>query len=342
MSRTFPDDRTVAAVISLADRAPSLHNSQPWLWRVGRESVHLYADPARQLREADPDGRELLISCGAALHHARLAFAALGWRAETRRLPNPAEPAHLAAIELHRHDPSATEVMLCAAISARNSDRRRLSPRSVPGHVVEAMERAAAAEGALLAAADSIARRTLSTAAVEAAGHHSASLEYRREIERWTGKHLSSDGVLAVSTPPVASGPNDMPDRRFTAPGLWQSAAADHCSDDEIRGSGDVILTLSTALDDRAAQLRAGEATSAALLAAAQRGLSTCLLTEALEIPATRSRIRREVTGQRYPQAIIRVGWPPEDGSALASAPRRAAHEVLAPLSTAQRYETRP
>jgi hypothetical protein len=55
-----------------------VHNTQPWRWLVGDHSVHLMADRARGVPATDPDGRDLLLSCGAALHHLRVAFAALG------------------------------------------------------------------------------------------------------------------------------------------------------------------------------------------------------------------------------------------------------------------------
>ena len=70
------DRRTVRAAIELASRAPSVHNSQPWRWMVGPHSVHLYADLRRWLPATDADGRDLVVSCGAALHHLRVALAA--------------------------------------------------------------------------------------------------------------------------------------------------------------------------------------------------------------------------------------------------------------------------
>ena len=61
-------------VIGAAVWAPSVHNSQPWRFAVRRGEISLYADPDRRLAVADPDGREMLISCGAALFNARLAL----------------------------------------------------------------------------------------------------------------------------------------------------------------------------------------------------------------------------------------------------------------------------
>src|SRR3954470_9435143 len=95
------DRRTVRTAIELAAHAPSVHNSQPWRWVVGPHSVHLYADRSRWLRATDADGRDLVVSCGAVLHHLRVALAATGLTARVHRLPNPDEQDHLAALELH-------------------------------------------------------------------------------------------------------------------------------------------------------------------------------------------------------------------------------------------------
>jgi hypothetical protein len=90
------DQRTVRSALELATRAPSVHNSQPWRWRIGDRSVHLYADHSRRLPATDPDGRDWIVSCGAALHHLRIALAASGISAIVQRMPNPSEPDHLA------------------------------------------------------------------------------------------------------------------------------------------------------------------------------------------------------------------------------------------------------
>ncbi|HZE15544.1 MAG TPA: NAD(P)H nitroreductase, partial [Mycobacterium sp.] len=92
MSTYFPDAETVKAVLMLATRAPSIYNTQPWQWRVDRTSLHLYSDPGMQLLNTDPDGRDLMLSCGATLNHCVIALAAMGWHAELHRLPDPDDP----------------------------------------------------------------------------------------------------------------------------------------------------------------------------------------------------------------------------------------------------------
>jgi len=53
MSAHFPDAETLRSALALATRAPSVHNSQPWRWRVGEHSLHLYSDPDLHLPHTD-------------------------------------------------------------------------------------------------------------------------------------------------------------------------------------------------------------------------------------------------------------------------------------------------
>ena len=125
MSADFPEGKTIRTALTMAVRAPSVHNTQPWLWSVGENSVHLHSNPSLQLPSTDPDGRDLMISCGIALNHCVVAFAALGWLAKAHRFPNPADSSHLAAMELEPYSATEVDVALAAAILRRRTDRRR-------------------------------------------------------------------------------------------------------------------------------------------------------------------------------------------------------------------------
>ncbi|WP_433685274.1 Acg family FMN-binding oxidoreductase [Nocardia sp. CA-119907] len=302
MDHGLPDDHTVRAALELAIRAPSAQNTQPWRWRIGDRGVHLYLDPARALPSTDPDQRDLVLSCGAALHHLRVAFAALGWSAVVHRLPNPAQPNHLASIELVRHRPTAHEIELSAAIDRRRTDRRNFSSWPVPPGYLGLVTERAATLGAVVRQATDRSRDCLVEAMRAAAERHAGDPGYSLELAEWSGRH---DGVR------------------------WSDEAHEpDCAE---------LLVLSTSADDRLSRLCAGEALSAVLLTATNIGLATCLLTEPLEIPALRHQVRVGVLDDYgYPQAVIRIGWAPTSAETLPVTPRRAVEDVLDPFDATE------
>ncbi|GGN77685.1 NAD(P)H nitroreductase [Nocardia rhizosphaerihabitans] len=326
MTRTHPDQETLRSALALASRAPSVHNTQPWLWRVGHETLHLYADESRRLPHTDPDGRDLLLSCGAALDHLRVAARAEGWEATIHRLPNPATPEHLASVEFRPTTCSSEDIELARAISRRSTDRRRFSSWEVPAAHLEAVIAAGASTGVLVRDVDAEPARTELLRAFErAASQHAHDDSYGAELAQWSGTHAAPQGVPARNAVVTGSDPTA---RRFPHPGLPQAVVRDIDADDRM-------LLLSTSSDDRLSRLRAGEATSAVLLTATRLGLATCPLTEPMELTDTRRRIRTNILDDTgFPQIIIRVGWAVPSAEPVPVTPRRPLDEVVGPLDS--------
>jgi len=123
MTRTMPDRKVILDAVTLACRAPSLHNSQPWRW-IADGALHLFADRTRLVPATDSSGREMILSCGAVLDHLRVAIAAAGWDTTIARFPDPTQPDHVAAVEF---DPlpivGDTQRARADAIHRRRTDR---------------------------------------------------------------------------------------------------------------------------------------------------------------------------------------------------------------------------
>jgi nitroreductase len=324
MSAHFPDVETIRSALSLAVRAPSVHNSQPWRWRVGEQSLHLYADPDRHLPHTDPDARDMMISCGAALNHCVVALAALGWQSKIHRLPNPDERHRLASIELYRYPANEVDITLAAAIPRRRTDRRHYSAWPVPHGDLALMGARAARAGVALRRVDEL--DSLKNLVSQAAMRHANDYDYLAELATWSGRYGATAGVPARSTPesdPAAT----IPGRAFAGAVLAQTPDVDPAEDNAV------VITLGTAADDDVSRLRAGEATSLVLLTATALGLASCPITEPLEIPVTRAAVRADVFGaDEYPQVLLRIGWAPVNADPLPSTPRRALSEVGAQL----------
>ncbi|ORB83073.1 NAD(P)H nitroreductase [Mycobacterium kansasii] len=321
MTAHFPDTGTIRTVLTLASRAPSVHNTQPWRWQVGESSLHLYSDTSLQLPNTDPEGRDLILSCGAALNHCVIALAATGWQAKVSRLPNPADSNHLAAIEVSRQNADPLDISLAAAIPRRRTDRRHYSFWPVPVSDIALMAARAARNGVTLRQVDAMDK--LNAIVAKSVWDHASDNGYLAELSAWSGRHASVVGVPARNTPiPDPMAP--IPGRRFAGPALAMPPDASPAEDNTV------MLALGTRADDRLAQLRAGEATSVVLLTATAMGLASCPVTEPLEIAETRAAVRADVFGDsQYPQMLLRVGWAPINADPLPSTPRRELSEIV-------------
>jgi nitroreductase len=324
----------LSGAVTDALRAPSVHNTQPWRWRIRPGAVELYADEDRHLDVTDPDRRDLVLSCGAALHHLQVALAARGVATDVRRLPDPEDRTHLATVTVGAPGtgpPDVAAASLFPAIAARRTERRRMSHREVAGKHIESLQEHARGAGAVLVpVTDPHVRERLVAVLTDAAQQQCREPGYAAELRLWThrlpGAH---DGVPAdnVAVPSIglakATGL-----RRFGRATLAQPALGPgHPPDDAAQ-----LLVLATAGDDVLDRLRAGEATSAVLLAATRKGLATTPLSQALEIDSSRRRVQTDILGiPEQPQLVIRIGWPAAGALELAETPRRALRAVLLP-----------
>jgi nitroreductase len=57
--RPLAEDGVVRMLIGAAGAAPSIHNTQPWRFRVTGDLIEVHGDPGRMLWVADPRGRAL-------------------------------------------------------------------------------------------------------------------------------------------------------------------------------------------------------------------------------------------------------------------------------------------
>jgi nitroreductase len=320
MTATRIDLGTVRAALALTARAPSVHNSQPWRWRVRDGVVDLYADLTRWLPLTDTDGRDLVVSCGAALHHLQVALRGLDVAYTVDRMPDPERPDLLASIHLGLTDighPAEKESVLDAAsaIMKRRTDRRRYTDWPVPPEHLADLAARAAERGALLRVVpEGPALRTLALAIQTAAMEHAAVPGYDTELSLWSGLQSSDDGVPADAVPVAGEARPGVPPRRYASAAMPEGSSP---------ADGATLLVLGTSSDDRLSQLRAGEAMSAVLLRATTFGLATSPLSEPLELAGTRVLVRDQVLdGTLSPQIVLRVGWAPV-GEAVPESPRR-------------------
>jgi nitroreductase len=315
----WPPPEVIDRLLRAATLAPSMHNTQPWRFRVSRASqtIELYADPSRMLPYGDPKGRAVHIACGAALLNLRLAVRVAGREPVVRLLPDAGQPLLLAVLRLAGPcRPGEADSELHAAIPARHTNRQPFSNRPVPPGVLAELAEAAAVEGAVLHFPDHAETARLLRVIGDAERDLLASPAYREELARWVGGHRRRAGV-----PTDALGPRDpggrTPTRDFT-PG-WHRPASYAWFEETPR-----LAVLSTGGATRADWLRAGQALQRVLLTATLRGIAASPLTQPLET-ADAWLVREPRFGGETPQMILRLGY----GLPVPGTPRRPVSDVL-------------
>ena len=302
----------LAFVLATAGRAPSLHNTQPWRFRVRENGLDLYADPGRRLRAIDPDGREMLISCGAALFGLRLGIRHLGYRAAVELLPDPGHPSLLARVRLGRQAPlSAEEWQMLAAVPHRHTHRGPFSPEPIPPGLLPRLQHDAIAEGATLILVDDRGRSRLRDLVDAAARWQQRNPMVRDELRNWTRERGSEtrDGVPASAYTAVPDGETD-------APAGWDGALTRR-DFDQGRGEGQLeagavpppaTAILVTAADTPTDWLRAGQALNRVLVHAASTWVFAALNSQPMESPPLRTLVRTRLFLPGAPQMLLEFG----------------------------------
>lgn len=315
------------AALRFAVLAPSSHNTQPWLFRVSDQAIELWLDRSRGLPVADPEDRELTLSCGAALYHLRLALTTFGVGHAVQLLPDADDPDLAARIALSGDiQPSELERELFRQIPLRRTNRFPFDPAPLPGTLVRELVHAAEAEGAWAAMVEDEEDKGWLADLIAAADRRQlADKRFRRELAAWTRPNAShrGDGIpgygLGLGT--VASMGAPLVIRTFD---MGHGRAA---HDRDLALGSPALAVLGTRDDSPVELLRGGAALARMLLLARVSGVFASYLNQPVEVEELRPEVERLVQAAGRAQLILRLGR----GHPVAPTPRRRLEEVLIP-----------
>ncbi|MDN5763427.1 MAG: hypothetical protein L0H41_14075 [Microlunatus sp.] len=288
-----------------AGLAPSVHNTQPWRFRIGRDTMELRADPDRRLRVLDPTGRQLMISLGCALFNARVALASSRVGVAVHRLPDTQDEKLIARIELTgRPAPWTPLVRLEPAIDRRFSNRRDFFEKEVPEEILYELTSAATAEHAILHLVESEEHRQECARLLwEAEAEQTDDPDYRAELHEWiTSTGTRQDGVSTRSFPMAGPARGEIPIRDFSA-GVTGLMPAVGDSDRH-----QCLMILGSKEDSLASWLHAGEALERLWLEATRLDYVASLFTQVIEVPELRAELRNRLELDFQPVLMLRVG----------------------------------
>ncbi len=301
----------VKFLLNYAVLAPSRHNVQPWLFKIEKNTIEFYADRSRALPAADPEDREMIISCGAALANFLIAARHYCFVTNVEIHRDPGNPDFLARISLEKGGVATPEEQkLFRAIKQRRTNRQLFKDRAVPTALLSALEGIAAREATRFQVVQDEEDR-YQLASLIAAGDHMLweNERFRAEIAKWTRVEDSSsvDGV-----PDYAHGSGDMasylgPLRIRTFMDSEETKKGQH-----MAAGSPVFAVVLTYSDTRFDWLAAGQAIEKVVLHARSEEVWASYFSQPVEIPRLRKDIQDILGCREFPQIVLRMGYGPE------------------------------
>jgi hypothetical protein len=282
-------------------RAPSAHNTQPWLLSYAADEVRIGVDPARSLPVSDPTGRDLELGLGAFVESCLVVAADAGLAVDA-----VSDGPH--AVRL-----VAADAVYCTVFTAADLDGRRVArgayvPGPVPQDVLADLEPGLVHLPARELAADLAAADRWMFGTPGSVDELREWLRLRPGHPRYDRDGLT-DRALALSRVEArlldAALSSLAVTRRLGVPALLAASGRGL-----LRGDGSVLVLTGRAGEDRVA---AGRRLLRTWLVLARHGLAVHPLGQLLDCPATADRVRQRVRpggGEVEPLAVFRAGRP--------------------------------
>ena len=315
-------------LVFMATCAPSVHNTQPWEFVAITDGVLVRQDRTRQLGVLDPEGRELLVSCGTAVHHLQVAARALSLDCEVQLLPTDAGPDAVARVRLTRGRPATVaQVAAAVAILHRHTTRGRFSEDRLPQALLERLRVAVEDQRGLFRVVHDDELTTVEVLVSRAEQSLRSTPGYADELARWVhpaGPQQPHDGLPPAAVDHGPGRAESLQGRDFgpaQAPRPAEPPLAEHPT----------VVLLSTLADSPLDWLQAGQSLSALLLAATNQGVVAQPIGQVVDIPSARWALQQHLGTVGAPQMLLRLGFGLTVDAPLS--PRRPVGEVLHSLT---------
>jgi hypothetical protein len=175
-------------------------SSRTYCWVAEGGLLHLFADRRRLMHATDSAGREMILSCGAALDHLRVAMAAAGWDTAVDRFPSRNNPDHLVTVHFSAlATVSDAERQRADAILRRRTDRLPFAPPRGWDSLESLLRRSVVSDDVTLDVIPDDARPQLAEASRLTETLRRFDPSYQSELRWWTSPFELDQGVPSTA-----------------------------------------------------------------------------------------------------------------------------------------------
>ena len=332
----FPDKGTAAEklrfAVDYAIWAPSIRNTQPWLFELKGDALDVRADPSRVLASVDGNRRDQIISCGAAVENICIVLRYFNQSPTVTPFPEGTESCLVARIGvdgLHVRTNADEEAFL--SIRRRHTNRRPFAARELPSTFPEMADTIFKRHGVQFQPVHDDARAVVADLIAAAETELWKTPEYRRELAAWFGVTTTrtEDGLAPLVR--GVGGLTSFLERWMTAlPFLGRRLARENR---QLAGDAPLLAVVSTTDDSHHEWLSTGRALNLLLLRARAAGLLASFFSQPIHHEPSRDQLAQLHGGR--PQVVMAVGFAGHE-TQTQRAPRRSVEKVVVAAGAAQ------
>lgn len=327
--KDFPSDKKeqLKFLLNYAILAPSSHNTQPLLFKIGDDFIEIHADFNRRLKYSDKEGRMIYISFGCALANIEIAadYFEMNYKIEYNQMLNDLKNPAARIIFNNDGRKMAASGRLFGVIVKRHSNRNRYQDKPIPEEYLKEFRNYNKEQDLKINfISDKILKDKISQISSEAMGKVMSDKNFRRELAFWLRSNLTKkfDGM-------PGNGHNMSLIISLLAPHILRNI---NVSKVEAKKERRKILNMaavgiiSSKENNPLAWIKTGELLEKILLSAALKGIDCVIRVASIEEPEARKKLRQTLNIDFMPQMLFGLGYA-EKKAPLS--PRRPVEDFL-------------
>ena len=319
----------LAFALEYAVMAPSVRNTQPWLFDLRGDALDVHADMSRKLKSVDARHRDIIISCGAAVENICVTLRYYGQSPTVTPFPDGTESVLIARIQIDGpHVRTAGDEEEFLSIRRRHTNRMPFSERALPLGFQELASAVMNRHGVGFKPVFNGGRRFLANMVAEAEIFLWEQPEYRREVAAWFGDSSSrkEDG-MAPAVRGVSSAMAIMERWMMNSTAFGHRMARRNT---QLAAGAPLLAVVHTQDDSHRHWLSTGRALGQLLLRARAAGLLASFFSQPIHHAPSRDQLAQLHADGGHPHIVLAFGYAGH-GKHPPRTPRRALSKMVAP-----------
>ncbi|MCE3233208.1 MAG: hypothetical protein K0R98_1465 [Rickettsiaceae bacterium] len=309
-----------AHILDAAGRAPSAHNTQPWLLKSLENGVEIWLSEPRTLPAVDASYADILHGIGTCLENIKITLETLGYQVSYTTSQKVVFDAPMVIVNWKQNNDTSQETNLYQMIPVRRTSRLPYEDKNIPDSILNELQSLCSATTKLYIITDETKIRTIRGLVKDATLMQFEDYDVSRELYKWLRFSKKDSGWYRDGLNAECLSLNkfeSLATRYLLLPKVlnWLSRLHLHkiiFSDvDQHAPKTSTICLLTTNVSNIADRIEAGMTLQRIWLTATKHGLVTHPLSAAVDIEQTCKKVKTEfgVSAEEVHVNLFRLGY---------------------------------